>query len=356
MKDIFQSIAKKIYTDIDYSIYTILKNDLLIKISTSITTPEFQREINNNKVTSIFKESNDNQKWFNTHGYIIIGRIENTSDFNYYLLDGQHRIEALKMCKNNFNIIMQIIDFDSIISMKNYFKSINQNTNFDTEYMIFDNEYIEFIRVKLHKYFTIHYKDVFIKSKESSGNRYSINEFLNLFSPELIEDFYNDIDKDYDDGQLLINEIFTINNTYKEFFDEFKDKKIISEYLSVRDNIADDKKFYLCLKNINFIDSLRCTENDIPAPSKINSKRTKIDNNLRDLVWNTYIGEDNKKGKCFCCVRIIDYTKFECGHLISHKNGGKTDIKNLRPFCFHCNRSLGSNNYNLKTNKINETI
>jgi hypothetical protein len=88
MKDIFLSIAKKIYTDIDYSIYTILKNDLLIKISTNITTPEFQREINNNKVASIFKESNDNQKWFNTHGYIIIGRIENTSDFNYYLLDG----------------------------------------------------------------------------------------------------------------------------------------------------------------------------------------------------------------------------------------------------------------------------
>ena len=147
-----------------------------------------------------------------------------------------------------------------------------------------------------------------------------------------------------------------INIRILAFFDEFKEHKKISEYLSARDNIADDKKFYLCLKNINFIDSLRCTENDIPAPSKINSKRTKIDNNLRDLVWNTYIGEDNKKGKCFCCPRTIDYTKFECGHLISHKNGGKTDINNLRPFCFHCNRSLGSNNYSLKTNKINETI
>jgi hypothetical protein len=352
MKDIFQgSNIKKIYQDLDYSIFTIPKNELITKINNNITIPEFQREMNQDKVISIFKESNDHQKWFNTHGSIIIGRIEKTNDFSYFLLDGQHRVEALKKCKNNFLIICQVIDFDSINSMKYYFKSINQNTNFDTEYLIFDSEYIECIRKKLQEYIKNNFKDVFIKSKESTGNRYNINEFLNLFTPEIIEDFYNDINKDYDDGKLLVDEIISINNTIKEFFDEFKNKKTISDYLSARDNIADDKLFYLCLKNINFIDCIRNTNNDIPCPTKINSKRPKIDNNLRDLVWNTYIGSDCKKGKCYCCPRTIDYTLFECGHLKSHKNGGKTDLKNLRPFCFHCNRSLGSNDFIEKINK-----
>lgn len=353
MKDIFQgNNIKKIYQDLDYSLFTITKNELLNKISNNITIPEFQREINKDKVKSIFLESNDHQKWFNTHGYIIIGRLEKTNEFSYFLLDGQHRIEALKMCKNNFIIIIQVIDFDSINNMKNYFKSINQNTNFDTEYVIFDNEYIECIRVKLQKFIKDNFNDVFVKSKESAGNRYNLNEFLNLFSPELIEDFYSDINKDFDDGQLLIDELIIINNTIKEFFDEFKSEKKINEYLSLRDYIADDKQFYLCLKNVNFIDCIRNTKNDINSPTKINYKRPKIDSNLRDLVWNTYIGSDCKKGKCYACIRTIDYTQFECGHLKSHKNGGKTDLKNLRPFCFHCNRSLGSNDFNQSKNEI----
>jgi len=353
MKDIFQGTnTKKIYQDLDYSIFTITKNELLDKINNNITIPEFQREISQEKVISIFKESNDHQKWFNTHGYIIIGRLQKINEYSYFLLDGQHRVEALKKCKNNFLIICQVIDFDSINSMKNYFKSINQNTNFDTEYMIFNNDYIECIRVKLQKYISDNYKDTFIKSKESSGNRYNINEFLNLFTPEIIEDFYNDINKDYDDGLLLINEIETINHIIKEFFDEFKSKKTISEYLSARDNIADDIGFYLCLKNVNFIDCIRNTNNDISCPTKINYKRPKITNSMRDLVWNTYIGSACKKGTCYTCPREIDYTQFECGHLRSHKNGGKTDIKNLRPFCFHCNRSLGSNNFIEKRNQM----
>ena len=125
MKDIFQgSNIKKIYQDLDYSIFTIPKNELITKINNNITIPEFQREMNQDKVISIFKESNDHQKWFNTHGSIIIGRIEKTNDFSYFLLDGQHRVEALKKCKNNFLIICQVIDFDSINSMKYYFKSI----------------------------------------------------------------------------------------------------------------------------------------------------------------------------------------------------------------------------------------
>jgi hypothetical protein len=157
--------------------------------------------------------------------------------------------------------------------------------------------------------------------------------------------------KKFDYSAYVCALLFNNAHIIKEFFDEFKNKKTISDYLSARDNIADDRSFYLCLKNVNFIDCIRNTNNDIPCPTKINCKRPKIDNNLRDLVWNTYIGSDCKKGKCYCCPRTIDYTLFECGHLKSHKNGGKTDLKNLRPFCFHCNRSLGSNDFIEKINK-----
>ena len=35
---------------------------------------------------------------------------------------------------------------------------------------------------------------------------------------------------------------------------------------------------------------------------------------------------------------------FECGHVVSEKNGGKPTIDNLRPICSFCNKSVGTMN------------
>lgn len=74
-------------------------------------------------------------------------------------------------------------------------------------------------------------------------------------------------------------------------------------------------------------------------------KKQSIPKNVRIIVWNHYIGEDIIKHKCLCCKKVvISNTNFEVGHVISEKNGGTHEINNLRPICFACNHSMGTEN------------
>ena len=74
-------------------------------------------------------------------------------------------------------------------------------------------------------------------------------------------------------------------------------------------------------------------------------KKQSIPKNVRVIIWNHYIGEDIIKHKCLCCKKVtISNTNFDVGHVLSEKNGGTHEINNLRPICFACNHSMGSEN------------
>jgi len=68
-----------------------------------------------------------------------------------------------------------------------------------------------------------------------------------------------------------------------------------------------------------------------------------IPKTIRINVWKKYNGR-SYDGKCFCCSEIISIENFECGHVISEKNGGNVTLDNLRPICLLCNRSMSSKN------------
>ncbi len=78
---------------------------------------------------------------------------------------------------------------------------------------------------------------------------------------------------------------------------------------------------------------------------EIKRKKQSIPKNVRTIIWNNYIGEDIIKHKCLCCKKAtISNTNFEVGHVLSEKNGGTHEINNLRPICFACNHSMGTEN------------
>jgi 5-methylcytosine-specific restriction endonuclease McrA len=72
-------------------------------------------------------------------------------------------------------------------------------------------------------------------------------------------------------------------------------------------------------------------------------KKKSIPKSIKINIWNTYIGEDIMKHKCFCCkkntIKIVD---FEAGHVLSEANGGTDEITNFRPICRSCNSSMGT--------------
>ena len=74
------------------------------------------------------------------------------------------------------------------------------------------------------------------------------------------------------------------------------------------------------------------------------SLKEKIPCAVRNSVWSLYIGP-NYSGLCCCCnFEPITKTNFECGHILSEKNGGKVHLLNLRPICSACNKSVGTKN------------
>lgn len=85
----------------------------------------------------------------------------------------------------------------------------------------------------------------------------------------------------------------------------------------------------------------------------LKEKNKLIKKKLKIQVWDTYIGKE-KTGKCFCCSENISVKDFECGHLKSIKNGGKTILNNLRPICITCNKFIGTNNMYIFKNKFSK--
>ncbi len=79
--------------------------------------------------------------------------------------------------------------------------------------------------------------------------------------------------------------------------------------------------------------------------SSIGNSLANIPSSLRHEVWKKYISYNNRYGKCFCCrTTVIEDSNFECGHIISNSNGGPIILKNLRPVCGQCNKSMGAMN------------
>jgi hypothetical protein len=71
-------------------------------------------------------------------------------------------------------------------------------------------------------------------------------------------------------------------------------------------------------------------------------KKKQIPKKIRQLVWNRYIGEEKGSDVCYCCRQTkITQMDFQCGHVKSEVNGGKTEVNNLRPICSLCNTSMG---------------
>lgn len=94
-----------------------------------------------------------------------------------------------------------------------------------------------------------------------------------------------------------------------------------------------------------------------PVVNKVNVedkyKKEKIPATVRNIVWVTYFNT-SKKGQCWLCkVEDISSANFECGHVVSERNGGKPTIDNLRPICSFCNKSVGTMNMNDFKEKYN---
>ena len=138
--------------------------------------------------------------------------------------------------------------------------------------------------------------------------------------------YYKDVLSDK--YELLTDKIY-----YK---DNLTNKYEIIKYKNIKKN----KESKLPSEKLDSINN----ENEIYTKTKY--KKEKIPICVKNTLWSLYF-ENNLQGNCQCCkTEIITKNNFDCGHIISEKQGGKIELENLKPICRSCNSSMGTTNMN----------
>jgi 5-methylcytosine-specific restriction endonuclease McrA len=143
--------------------------------------------------------------------------------------------------------------------------------------------------------------------------------------------------------ELMDNYRNLVLNVKTESTQKFQENKLCRR---CKINVANPNKAWCesCFRDNKNLTIEEFTEmaNKIRKTKKSNDL-SKTPSTLRHEVWKKYISENYRKGKCFCCrTSQIEESNFECGHIISRKNGGLISLANLRPICSQCNKSMSS--------------
>lgn len=138
--------------------------------------------------------------------------------------------------------------------------------------------------------------------------------------------------------------IHTNKNRYNELI--VKQKEELDKYNTL---LKDSNKYENKIENNTKLKEFEIEVNKLlllPRNIRIpGTRKEQIPKALKDKVWTTYINEENRKGKCFCCQNHeIANTNFNCGHVISENDGGRVILENFRPICQSCNSSMGTKN------------
>ena len=311
--------------------------------------PDFQRELEIDKVNNIaecFKEKNKSgENYFIHHGFISICKIGDHKHF--WIVDGQHRLEAIKLLKDyNFNVLLRIKKCKMIKDMKDDFKLININSKIPISYTYFENEFLQDSVIKVKNTVMKKYKKSFNRNKKQSSRTHKIhiNSFIDLLDINKIKILYDNNGIDYGNYYFLLNRLESINNSIKKKFKEYEDKNLESYFINKIDKkIIDETEFYLSLNNIDWCQKLFYDQdikyNSIKYRKKRIPKKVKMEVLNRDF-GNLYIGH------CYVCRDTLNRDTAEMGHIIPEWSGGKSNKDNLKSICNKCNLSMGTNNMN----------
>ena len=356
---------------------TIIDNQIYIKLiepktllrfinEKTIEFPLFQRDLCEIKINTIVDKitKNSSKNWLLLQGRISLGYI--TDSPKYYVLDGQHRIKALEKIINsqiesnadiyNKPIEIIIIKFNGISEMKDYFVDINSNSKIEPIYTYFNDEMIQSSILKLRGWLKENYSVSFRRSEKKSDNNknYHLNEFIRLFTPDDIKQFYDNLHENYGNESIIIEKLLLANISAKDQLQEFSKKGKRNYYVADKEyEKCLMSGFYLAYENINSIDFIFGYSDDVEIKEITHTTKIKITSKMRKDVWKKRNG-NSMNGKCYICDDNMEFDAFHCGHIIADKNGGQIILSNLEPICMGCNLSMGTKNLNLYKEELNK--
>ncbi len=306
---------------------TIYYNDLIKNYKPKY--PDCQRDIIESHVEGLCKSMNECPNFIT---FLYLGKLKE----EYYVLDGQHRLASIKKLKINPQLKIEIIELDTYKEIKDMFLLINNSLEVDK---VFVDPNIDILEKTIIRETIRHMQKVYkayISKGKTAGkpNRPFIN--ISKFSEKLLE--MNIVGKKHLTKSIeLIKLIEDLNEGYNVVMNNYNNTQV-KGLERIKDKILQgNKPFYFGIASR--ADDKINWERDI-IDENVQYSRVSISKILKTQMWKLHIGEI-KSSKCFCCLKKkITPTNCEAGHIISVKNGGLTNINNLRPICKSCNRSM----------------
>lgn len=310
--------------------------------------PNYQRIIDLNKVKDIVDYQLGHIKRYGYHnflGTINIHYLTPTKEF--YLVDGQHRYEAIKRLFNihsqDHKYYVEFVHVETPEKLRENFNLLNKNTPLPELDFMIDKNVVE----KTAMHYQIEYPKIWSKTARAKRPQLFFNYFqeaLGFIASELSIENYN----------ALIDVVDKKNNDISKWnFSVYKDIAHARDFKDIKEHMlknAQEQGFYLGL--FSHITNAKYSYEwareivqqysgkDIPKARK---RKTPIPKGVKNGCWDKYAGADRGEWKCpVCCVTKINSKDFDAGHIVSEKHGGDVSINNLIPICSMCNRSMGT--------------
>ncbi len=310
-----------------------------------LKTPIYQIDINQDRVNEMVNSYKKNPLLWSFKKNIVLGYfyIEDanlSNNYNIYLLDGQHRLDMAKELHEigiEGSLYFYYYHIKTNDELRDLFISINKDSFKNSPYVnipeLEQKKDYEKIKQQLSK----DYSCFFSKKASEKNQLYTISEFINILQNKQVNFNLNKIIESNKKFNGLVQYTTLKIQDSEQFYKDEKDILDKIEYLTIG------------FKNNNWIDYYITSNNIIPAHIKFKKQKEKINPKLRKQVWEKEFG-NLTEAKCpiKLCKNIIFIDRkngFHCGHIISEKNNGATDITNLRPICASCNCQMSSTNW-----------
>lgn len=311
----------------------------------NLQVPEFQAPLDEDKIEQMVKAFRKYESHFLSQ-ILTIANIKFGKEEVNYIMDGQHRMEMIKQLHEKYQKDMHVLLAIHIIKteeeLKQLFDNLNKDSTKNAYYVklpIFKKQLIDQFRSELKK----RYIDCYSKTKKTSSHITTIADFTEdlekygFFSNNSNLTLLELCDKIDNDHNLFLKYIGYLEHVSTQTNQYFKDEE----------NMIKNRKNVMFFKNNNFVEHVCLGE--IPTHNFIKNSRTSITSTLRKKVWENQYGN---KLCGFCPIigcnhklSLIDKYGFQCGHIVSKKNGGSDDLSNLRPICADCNSKMNSTNW-----------
>lgn len=336
---------------VNVKIETLLQLDILI--------PNEQRIRDDMKVSEIIsyqkKYYKSGKNHFNFLGVISIQSL--IEDGNDYLVDGQHRFRAMELLFKeynfpNFDVSVELVLVNTRRELIDNYNLVNKNTELPEYPEDADKNVVDEISI----YFFKEYPYTWTNKKRQIRpflNKNQFQEAIGFLHTVLNKDSNTNVKFSKDDIiEMILEKNKRMTSWSVAGLSKLNGRHVpkMSEYIEM---CKERGGFYLGL--YNYTNELYCYDwvkniveeytGEVLQKTKCITSKKRISKRKRQEVWKAYNPGKTKK-LCYCC-QIVEFDaldSWECGHIVSERDGGTLDVSNLRPVCSSCNKSVGTRN------------